>query len=317
MVKRSTVLLLVVLSFGSWLVAQDNPPTPGNPPAQGEEPRHRGANGPPPVLGTITSVGVDRFDIKKSDGSSQTIMVNDDTRYRQRVEGQDQPQELSLENLKVGDHVFVRGTPNGNQFTAMGVNRVTAQQLERFQNGGGPGGPGGGMGPGGGAEGTRAGGEIESIKGNEITVNSRRFGEKVIVVNDQTTVQKEGQTIGLKNLKVGDRIFAVGSESNGKFVATEIHSGRPHGEGGGGWQRPQGDGRDGQRFLTVASKFEIEIRREISFRFVAPIKFWFNLRVRPADRRYEEVWVRGPAPRAPHANIGRFKSGSEPEFSAG
>lgn len=249
MFKRTTVLLLVVLSLGVWMMAQDNPPAQGNEPGQGNGAHHRGMNGPPPVLGTITSVGVDRFDIKKPDGSAQTVMVNDDTHYRQRVEGQDEPQEISLENLKVGDHVFVRGTANGDQFVAMGVNRVTAEQFERFQNGGGPGGgpgggqrggfgPGGGMGPGGGAEGTRAGGEIESIKGNEITVNSRRFGERVIVVTGQTTFEKEGETISLKNLKVGYRIFAMGSESNGKFVATEIHSGRPHGEGGGGgWQR--------------------------------------------------------------------------------
>jgi hypothetical protein len=192
--------------------------------------------GPPPILGTITSVGVDRFEIKKPDGTTQTVMVNDQTHYRQRVEGQQEPKELALEDLKVGDHVFVRGTPNGDkQFVAGGVNRVTEEQFERFQSGGGPG--GGGWAPGGGAgiQGTHAGGEIESIKGNEITVVSRRNGEKVIVVNDQTTFAKEGQTIGLKDLKVGDRIFALGKEANGKFLATEVHSGRPGG-GRGGWQ---------------------------------------------------------------------------------
>jgi hypothetical protein len=203
--------------------------------------------GPPPVLGTITSVGVDRFEIKTPDGATQTVMINDQTHYRQRLEGQQQPQELSLEDLKVGDHVMVRGTPNADkQLVAAGVNRVTAEQFQRFQSfaaqggaGGGPGGPGGG-GPGGGPmEGTRAGGEITAIKGNQITVQSRRAGERVIVVNDQTTFNKEGQTVALKDLKVGDRIFAMGKEVDGKFVATEVHSGRPGGGGGrGGW--PQG-----------------------------------------------------------------------------
>ena len=160
--------------------------------------------GPPPVLGTITSVGVDRFEIKKPDGSTQTVMVNDQTHYRQRVQGQQQPQELALEDLKVGDHVFVRGTPNGDkQVVAMGVNRVSAEMFERFQSGGGPGGGqggpgGGGWGPGGGGpggggqmEGTRAGGEITSISGNQIKVQSRRGGERIIFVNDQTTFNKE------------------------------------------------------------------------------------------------------------------------------
>jgi hypothetical protein len=240
-----TILVMLVLSIGSSLGAQQNPP------AQGEEQGHRGMGGPPPMMGTITSVGVDRFEIKKPDGTTQAVMVNDQTHYRQRSGQSDQPpQELALEDLKVGDHVFVRGTPNGDkQFTAMGVNRVTAEQFERFQSGGGPGGPGegggrvpggGGWGPGDGAgmDGTRAGGEIESIKGNQITVMSRRNGERVIVVNDQTTFAKEGQTVTLKDLKVGDRIFATGKEVDGKFVATEVRSGRPGG-GRGGWQGQQ------------------------------------------------------------------------------
>jgi hypothetical protein len=211
--------------------------------------------GPPPVLGTITSVGVDRFEIKKPDGTTQTVMVNDQTRYRQRVEGQQQPQELALEDLKVGDHVIVRGTPNADkQVVAMGVNCVTAEQFERFQSGGGPGGGGpgggqggpgggrggfgggGGMGPGGGGPGVR--GEIVSITGNQIKVQGRQ-GERTIVVNDQTTFTKQGQTITLKDLKVGDRIFATGKEANGQFVATEVRSGRPGGGGGrGGAQSP-------------------------------------------------------------------------------
>ena len=241
-----SIPLVVGLSFGSLSAAQQPPPS------QGQEPPRQGMGGPPPVLGTITSVGVDRFEIKKPDGSTQTVMVNDQTHYRQRVQGQQQPQELAIEDLKVGDHVFVRGTPNGDkQVVAMGVNRVSAEMFERFQSGGGPGsgqggpggggwGPGGG-GPGGGAamEGTRAGGEITSISGNQITVQSRRGGERIIVVNDQTTFNKEGQTIALKDLKVGDRIFAMGKEANGQFVATQVHSGRSGGGGGrGGFQGP-------------------------------------------------------------------------------
>ena len=88
-------------------------------------------------------------------------------------------------------------------------------------------------------EGNRAGGEIISINGNQIKVQWPPGGERIIVVNDQTTFNKEGQTITLKDLKVGDRIFAMGKEANGQFVATEVRSGRPGGGGGrGGWQGP-------------------------------------------------------------------------------
>jgi len=224
----STFVLLAFSLAGALAAQQDSPPP-------GQEPGRRGMGGPPPMIGTITSVGVDRFDIKRPDGTAQTVMVNDQTHIRQRQEGQEQPQELKLEDLKVGDHVVIRGTPNADkQVVAMGVNRLTEEQFQRFQSGGGPGG-GGGFGPGGG--GPRVGGEIVSINGNQIKVQSRRAGERVIVVNDQTTFMKEGKTITLKDLKVGDRIFAMGQESNGQFVATEVRSGFPGG-GRGGWQGP-------------------------------------------------------------------------------
>jgi len=233
MIKKSllSIPLVFILGFGVALAAQEGSPSAG------QEPHRPGMGGPPPVMGTITSVGVDRFEIKLADGTAETVMVNGQTHYRQRVEGQQQPQELALEDLKVGDHVFVRGTPNADkQLVAAGVNRVTAEQFERFQNGG-MGGPGGG--PGGrfeggmGMQGPRAFGEITAINGNQIKLQSRRGGERTIIVNDQTTFNKEGQSITLKDLKVGDHIFAMGKEANGQFVATEVHSGRP---GGGGWR---------------------------------------------------------------------------------
>jgi len=175
-------------------------------------------------------VGVDRFQIKQQDGSTTTVLVNDQTHYRQ------EQQEFQLEDLKVGDHVFVRGTPNSDkQVVAVGVRRITEEQFQRFQSGaagGGPGGPGGGRGgPGGGGwqggpgAGNRAGGEILSIDQNQIKVRGRQ-GEKIIVVNDQTTFSKEGQSITLKDLKVGDHIFAMGKEVSGQFVATQVRSGR-------------------------------------------------------------------------------------------
>jgi hypothetical protein len=243
MYKKLLVSLTAMLAFGlaGSLAAQQSSAN------QGQVQARRGMGGPPPVLGTITSVGVDRFEMKKPDGTMQTVMVNDQTHFRQRQEGQQQPQEIQLEDLKVGDHVAVRGTPNGEkQLTADGVSRITEEQFQRFQSGGSPGegggrGPGsGGWGPGGGGgmEGTRAGGEITSINGNQIKVNGHR-GERVIMVNDQTKFSKEGQTITLKDLKVGDHIFAMGKEANGQFVATDVRSGHFGGGGRGGWQGPQ------------------------------------------------------------------------------
>lgn len=219
----SSLILLLSLAVSGSLAAQDKPA------GSGQEPPRRGMGGEP-VAGTVTSVGVDRFQIKQQDGSTATVLVNDQTHYRQ------EQQEFQLEDLKVGDHVFVRGTPNSDkQIVAVGVRRMTEDQFQRFQSGaagGGPGGPGGGRGgPGGGGwqggpgAGNRAGGEILSIDQNQIKVRGRQ-GEKIIVVNDQTTFSKEGQSITLKDLKVGDHIFAIGKEVSGQFVATQVRSGR-------------------------------------------------------------------------------------------
>ena len=165
--------------------------------------------GPPPLSGTIASVGVDRFAIKKTDGSSQTVMVDEHTRYRQ---GQ---QEIQLEDLKPGDHVFIRGQANANQeFAAENVMRVTPQDMQRFQN-----------------MGDRAGGAIVSIDKNQIKVSNPRQGEKIITINDQTQFMKDGQLIAFQDLKVGDRVFAVGKETQGQFLATRVTTGQFGGPG--------------------------------------------------------------------------------------
>jgi hypothetical protein len=188
-------------------------------------------------MGVVASVGVDRFDIKKPDGTSLTVLVNDQTHYRQ------QQQEFHLEDLKPGDHVMVRGNPNSDkQFVAAGVMRLTEEQLQRFQAGGdrapggGQGGPGGGWGQG---AANRTGGEILSIDQNRIVVRNPRQGEKTIVINDQTTFTKEGQTITSKDLKVGDRIFVLGKEVQGQFVATQVRTGQRG-------MRPEQVGQPGQ-----------------------------------------------------------------------
>jgi Domain of unknown function (DUF5666) len=184
------------LGAASAAAAQDQP-QPSTAPQQRWE---RGRPGDR-VMGTITSVGVDRFEIKRRDGKAITVLVNDQTKY-----SRDQ-QQLALEDLKPGDQVFVHVQTNSDlQFVATMVREVTAQDRERFV-------------------GSRAFGRITAIQGNELTLSNRRQGERVVTVNDQTTFEKDGQPIALKDLKVGDRIAAFGKEADGKFVAERIMTG--------------------------------------------------------------------------------------------
>ena len=162
-----------------------------------------------PVFGTIASVGVDRFEIKKMDGSTQTVMVDEHTRYRQ---GQ---QDIQLEDLKPGDQVSVRGQANSNkEFVAEVVRRATADEMQRFQN-----------------PGERVFGAIVSINKDQLKVSNPRQGERTVLVNEQTQFMKDGQPIALKDLKVGDRIFALGKETQGQFLATRVVTGQFRGPG--------------------------------------------------------------------------------------
>ena len=214
----STLALCAALGMAAQQSAQTPPergPGRGGPAAQGEM-----------AGGTIASVGVDRIEIKKRDGTAQVVMVNDQTHYRQ---GQ---QEIQLEDLKPGDRVGIRGKTNDNkEFVALNVRRITEEEAQRFQ-----GGPGAGE-----RTGNRTGDKIVSIEGNQLKVQTRQQGEKLVWVNDQTTLMKDGQPITLKDLKVGDRIFAMGQEVDGKFTATRVMSGQFQ---RGGGQRQRGPGQE-------------------------------------------------------------------------
>lgn len=172
------------------------------------------------TFGTIVTVGLDQFEIKKSDGTSQTVFVNDHTDYREGEKG------IALEDLQADDHVMVRGEPDANnRFVASLVRKMSPEEMANFQNGG-----------------ERAFGQIESIEGDNIKINNRFRGEMTVVVNDQTTFEKEGQPIALKDLKVGDRVFVVGKEANGQFIATRVATGQFRGGRGmrpGGGAPPQ------------------------------------------------------------------------------
>lgn len=156
------------------------------------------------VMGTLVSVGIDRIEVKKQDGSSQVVMVNEQTKYR---EGQ---RDIQMEDLKPGDHVFVRGRTNDDkEFLALNVRRMTDEEMQRFQGGG-----------------ERTGGQITAIDGNQLKIENPRLGDKVVTVNDQTTFMKNGQPITLKDLKVGDRVFVIGKDQDGKFVAVRVMTGQ-------------------------------------------------------------------------------------------
>jgi ribosomal protein S1 len=196
-------LILIVLTICAYAQQKDETKTP---------PQNAPHEFGPRVFGTITSVGVDRFEIKKIDASTQTVMVDEHTHYRQ---GQ---QDIQLEDLKPGDRVIVQGQANSNkEFVAEAVRRFTSDELQRFQSSQNAG--------------ERVFGEITSIDKNQLKVTDPRQGDQIVLVNDQTQFMEDGQPIAHKDLKVGDRIFASGKETQGQFLATRVVTGQFRGPG--------------------------------------------------------------------------------------
>jgi hypothetical protein len=222
MSKYSVVLVLAISlpRAGLAIAQQQLDPRPG----QGERRMPAGER----VMGTVTSVGVDRLTIKTPDGKEHAVLVNDQTRYR---EGR---KDIQLEELKPGDRVFVGGSENSNhELIAMMVRRVTGEEMQRFGSGG-----------------DRAFGEIIAIEKGQIKLRNRFQGERVVKIDDQTTFMKEGKPSTPADLKVGDRIMAVGKDSSDGFKATQVMSG-PMGQGSwrerrGGPGGPPGDAAGSQ-----------------------------------------------------------------------
>lgn len=204
----------LMMSLGGYIFAQQPPQRDPGGGGRGEEGGER-------VMGRVVSVGVDRLTVKTMDGKEQMVLVNDQTQYRE------EQKEIQLEDLKPGDHIFLRGLPNSDhQLTAMVVRRATAEQMQRF-----------------GGEGDRAFGEIIAIEKNQLKLRNRMQGERVVMINEQTTFMKEGKPSTLQDLKVGDRVMAVGKEANGMFTAARVMSGMMR--GGGRWGGPEGGPRGG------------------------------------------------------------------------
>ncbi|MGH7868294.1 MAG: DUF5666 domain-containing protein, partial [Candidatus Dormibacteraceae bacterium] len=156
----------------------------------------------------------DQLQIKMKGGKTLTVKVSDRTRFR------DGQQEIQLEDVKPGDNVVVLGRASGqDEMTGFMVRKGAAGQIAAFQSG------------------DRTLGRVVSINGNEVNVENPFQGQQVVVeVTDQTEFSRDGQTITLKDLKVGDGIMAIGERKDGKFVAQRVLTGnmrRRGGQGGG------------------------------------------------------------------------------------
>lgn len=192
-------LLLVVTAPAAWQdSSRDAAAAPRSRPDRADGKAPSAAARPPGLTsGNVTSVGKDRFEVEKEDGTPATVIVSRDTRLR------DKEQTLQLRDLKPGDRVFFRGHVDDNQkLVADIVARVAPDDVERLQ-------------------GHQAVGVVSAIETSRLRMRVSG-GERIVLVSPQTTYVRDGKPASLQDLKVGDKVSAAGADKDGQFVASRI-----------------------------------------------------------------------------------------------
>lgn len=195
----------MVLGAVSPALAQDAlPAQEQGPPPGGQQHRQLRGNG---IFGRIESISPTEMKISQEDGSAITVTLSSKTEFRI-----DQ-QPAKLEDFKVGNSVFVRGSKTGDYTWA--AESVSARS--------GP--PRGGerQGPGQGMAGNVVAGTVKAIDGTKITILRLDGTTQTIEVDENTSLQKHRESITLPDIHPGDAIAVRGETKDGVFTPKTVN----------------------------------------------------------------------------------------------
>lgn len=196
-----TVTIVAALLLSAALVwAQATPDDSGGQMQGNEQPQygHRGRRGPG-VMGTITAVDNGKITIKTRDGDTAQVSTSDQTEFRK------DRQPAKLADFKVGDMIFVRGDQKDGVWRAQMIGARS----------------GGGMGK------RFISGEVKAISETKLTILRPDGQSQDITVNENTSFRKDGNSVTLADIKVGDHVFGRGELKNDVFVPAVLNVGEP------------------------------------------------------------------------------------------
>lgn len=98
--------------------------------------RQMGVLGQDYIFGEVKAIDAPKLTILRPDNVTQTVELNEETSLRK---GRD---SVTMADIQVGDHVFVRGATANNVFQPKSVNVIGPEQWKRMQEMGMTGGPG-------------------------------------------------------------------------------------------------------------------------------------------------------------------------------
>ena len=159
--------------------------------------------------GQITEISGSKLKIKLRDGSTGTVNVTSDTRFRKAG------QQAQLSDFKVGDNVMVRGESTGDktwtaQIVGEGPSQAQMQEMQQRMKDA--------MGK------TIVVGDVKSIDPPKLTV-ARTDGVEQTIEADENTSFRRGrdESITMPDIKVGDTIFARGKLKDGTFIPAAVN----------------------------------------------------------------------------------------------
>jgi hypothetical protein len=187
------------------------------------------------VVGKVTAVSKDSLTISQlQGGESVTVKVSDTTRLTKNR------QPLKLEEIKVDETVFVRGDLKNGVMQAAMLAVVNPEMAQRFAAGN--------AGGGGRLSGFKPEdmgkkiivGEVKAINETKLTIARVDGQTQEIEVDENTSFKKDGYSITLPDIKVGDFVRGRGELKGATFVPKELAVGqRPtRGMNGSGNQMP-------------------------------------------------------------------------------
>ncbi len=139
------------------------------------------------VGGIVDSISATAIAVKNKEGV-KTFAINEKTRVRVRGE------KATVADVKVGNQVMVRFAVVDNSSVALGIT-VPKPSF---------------------------GGEIKSIQGDVITVQSRDNVTRTIIVSAQTKYRSHGYIGSITDLRIGYRAMAVGDVSGDEMKADTV-----------------------------------------------------------------------------------------------
>ena len=155
--------------------------------------------------GTVKSVGTDNLVVTTVPNGDVTVKVTTTTIIRK------QGAIIKLADIKVGDQVNTMGT-------RVDDHTLTARQIEVRGVDNEP-------------EEATAEGTVKSVGSSSLVVTTHANGDVTVNVDAHTTIRKQGSTIQLADIKVGDEVSAEGQKvDEHTLLARSIEV---HGEGGG------------------------------------------------------------------------------------